>query len=288
MKRLVWFCGLLVLLAGFGGSGRSGGVSVIVTVHSWKVALGGKATRKVDRYTLTCDPPAGTLPFAARICADIRAHPLATVAPPVARTFCGGAVAPSPRVPGTFPYGIEVKAVVDGRKSVFGDDRPRECDWPVGWAAGLYRAAVANDARALAASEARLGCLEDPALLAQPTPWTLVYRCMGWPQSEAATNQTTLLLGRNPWLIRSMRRTVTDLFGGTHPIATRLISRDTRYDQRIVVLFEFADAVDCVTCGDDPAALADPTIAKVFRISYDRETRRGLVTKLCPTLSACR
>ena len=93
MKRLVWFCGLLVLLAGFGGSGRPGGVSVTVAVHSWKVAPGGKATRHVDRYTLTCDPPAGTLPFAARICADIRAHPLATLAPPAARTLCiGGGV----------------------------------------------------------------------------------------------------------------------------------------------------------------------------------------------------
>ena len=108
---------------------------------------------------------------------------------------------------------------------------------------------------------------------------------MGWRQSEATTNQTTLLLGRNPWLISSMRRTVTDLFGGAPPIATRLISHDSRYDQRIVVLFEFADVIDCVTCGDDPTALADPTTAKVFRMSYDRETRRGLVTRLCPTLA---
>src|SRR5262249_60262144 len=108
-------------------------------------------------------------------------------------------------------------------------------------------------------------CAEDPGLVARPTPWSLVYRWMGWPVSEASTNRTTLLLGRFPWLAPSMRRTVLDLFGGLAPIATRLIDYDSRYDQRIVVLFEFADAVDCLTCSDDPTALADPTSARVFR-----------------------
>ena len=169
MKRLVWFCGLLVLLAGFGGSGRSGGVSVTVTVHSLKVAPGGKhdaAGRPLHAHVRPAgrDAPVrerGSAPTSA----PIRSRP--STRRRRGRSASGGR-APRPTVPGTFPYGIEVRAVVDGKTSVFGDDRPRECDWPVGWSAGLYRAAVANDARGLAASEAKLGCVEDPALLAQP------------------------------------------------------------------------------------------------------------------------
>jgi hypothetical protein len=295
MRRLVWLSALVALLAGLGGAGAGAGaaggrgVSVTIRLSSWKVVPGARTTTRVDTFTLSCNPPRGTLPFAARLCRDIRAHPTATLTPPTARTVCSGVpVHPNPNVAATVPYALRVKTVVGGTATVFGDDRPQECDWPVGWATGLYWAAVERDSRRLAATEAKLGCLEDPALLATPTPWTLVYRCMGWPPSQASTNRTTLLLGRFPWLAPSMRRTVADMFGGVSPIATKLIDYDSRYDQRIVVLFEFAGVVDCVTCSDDPTALADPTVARVFRVSYDRETRRGLVTRLCETLTACR
>ena len=41
-------------------------------------------------------------------------------------------------------------------------------------------------------------------------------------------------------------------------------------------------------CANDPTALADATTARVFRVNYDPETRRGLVTRLCETIAACR
>ena len=85
-----------------------------------------------------------------------------------------------------------------------------------------------------------------------------------------------------------MRRTVLDMFGGVPPVSTRIIDYDSRYDRRVVVLFEFAGSIDCVMCANDPTALADATTARVFRVNYDPETRHGLVTRLCETIAACR
>jgi hypothetical protein len=293
MRRVTVLGCALVLLAG--AAGTAGGensrrVSVTVKRYAYRVAPNAAPQLQVTAYTLSCDPPAGTLPFARRICADIRAHPVATLSPPAARETCSGAPPelPHPATVRVVPWGTVVRAAAAGKVATFGHPRPPACHWPGDWSARLYSAAASGDPRAVRAVERTLGCAEDPALLAVPPPWTLIYRCMGWPLRDASTNGTTLLLGRYPWLAPSMRRTVVDMFGGIPPVSTRLIDYDTRYDRRVIALFEFAGDVDCLTCGDDPTALADDTTARVFRVSYDPATRRGLVTRLCETVRACR
>jgi hypothetical protein len=184
--------------------------------------------------------------------------------------------------------GVVVRAAAGGKVSTFGSTRPSTCSWPGDWSARLYAAAADRDAQALSEAERTLGCAEDPALLAVPPPWRLIYRCLGLPVADATANRTTQLLARYPWLAPGMRRAMIDLFGGVPPVSTRLIDFDSRYDRRVVVLFEFAGEVDCLTCGDDPTALADATTAKVFRVSYDPGTHRGLVSRLCETIAACR
>ena len=251
-------------------------------------ARGRPATQHVQTFTLACDPPRGTLPFAARLCADIAAHPLALLTPPAARGTCIGPPALEPGWTGSVVSNVEVTTVAGGTTDRFDlGHEPAECRWPTGLSASLYAAAAARDAKALRAREAKLGCLEDPVLLIEPTPWPLVHRCMGWPVSDASTNATTLLLARYPWLASKLRQTLTELFGGTHPSLVRLVEYDRRTDQRIVAILEFPGIVDCLTCGDDPTALATTT-GRVVRVSYDRETRVGLVTRFCDTITACR
>ena len=267
MKPAVLLCAAAVALAGFGGGAGPADRGVSLTVSG-----------AGSRLTLGCAPAHGSIPFAARLCADVRAHPMAMLGPAAPRAECRGR--------GGTGH-VEVRVVAGGIRTTFGGPPARPCAWPLSGSLELYAAAAARDGRRLAAAEQNLGCLEDPALLVQPTPWTLVYDCMGWPRSEAETNDTTLLLERYPWLATRMRRAVFDFFGGVHPISARLIDYDRRVDQRIVVIYEFARSVDCLTCSDDPTALASTT-GRVFRVSYDRETRRGLVTRLCDTVKACR
>lgn len=281
---------LLVGVAGTAGGEVNKRISVTVKRYAYRVAPNAAPQLQVDTYTLSCNPQGGTLPFANRICADIRAHPVATLSPPAARRTCSGppAVLPPATTVRVVPWGTVVRAAGGGHVATFGASRPPACNWPGDWSARLYSAAASGDTRTLAEVEKTLGCAEDPALLAMPPPRTLIYRCMGWPLSEATANRTTLLLGRFPWLAPQMRRTVFDMFGGVPPVSTRIIDYDSRYDRRVVVIFEYADEIDCLTCGAAPTALADDTTAKVFRVNYDPETRRGLVTRLCETIAACR
>src|SRR5262245_22237886 len=99
MRQLACACGLLVLLAGFGGSGGADRVSVVVT--------SGAMT-----YTLRCAPASGTLPFAVRLCADIRAHPVAMLTPPTARSSCSAPAG----------HRLRVRTVANGVRAVFGDE----------------------------------------------------------------------------------------------------------------------------------------------------------------------
>jgi hypothetical protein len=291
MRRAALIVLVLALAAVLGGTARAGGVEVTVKRYAYVLEPGAEPRLRVDTYTLTCDPARGTLPYARRICADIRAHPFATLSPPPSRPSCIGPPPPVPRpsdVRKVVPWGVVVRAVAAGKVASFGSAHPIPCAWPGESGTRLYAAAIDRDPRALRASEAALRCFEDPALLAEPPPWTLIYRCMHEPVRIASGFETARVFASNPWLAPAMRRTVVDLFGGVPPISTRLIGFNTRYDRRVVVLYVFADDVDCVTCGDDPTALADDTTATVFRVSYDPATRRGLVTRLCETVRACR
>ena len=126
--------------------------------------LRGLETRS---YTLTCDPAGGTLPLADQICAVIAAHPSAMLAPAQGRATCS----PPAGVPS-----LTVTATADGVTRSFGG--VPMCSWPVGTTLQVYAAATGGDAEALAKAAAVLHCGEDPALLALPTPWTDVNRCL--------------------------------------------------------------------------------------------------------------
>ena len=142
---------------------RSARSSVTTTAPS---RLPGPGT---PSYTLTCDPAGGTaaagstrsapsLPPTRRRC-SLRTQGRATCSPPAGRSGPDG----------------------------HGDGRRRHAElWrraDVQLAASrttlqVYAAATGGDAEALAQAAAALHCGEDPALLALPTPWADVNRCL--------------------------------------------------------------------------------------------------------------
>ena len=138
---------LLCAVAGCGGTADPGlGHGVVVDLE-----LGSSTGR--EHYTLRCDPPGGSLPFAPRLCAEIHRHPVAMLDPGKARSTCLG----------TLRMGVSVSVRVAGttqRRSVFGGQP--FCDWPGGVALAIYYAAAEHDLRTVDRAARRLGCAEDP------------------------------------------------------------------------------------------------------------------------------
>jgi hypothetical protein len=149
---------------------------VSLTIRLTEYTGGLPARPHTRSFSLTCDPPGGTLSFAARVCRDIRLHPRAMLRPPRRRSLCGG----SPWSPK-----LTVVASANGKKTTLSGIP--FCDWPGGAALGLYWAAARHDERTIALAEPRLRCDEDPVLLAQPTPFASASACFHglWtPRSE--------------------------------------------------------------------------------------------------------
>jgi hypothetical protein len=132
--------------------------------------LGTPAARRrrlqTRSFTLTCEPPAGTLPLGARVCQDIARHPRAMLDPGPARSGCFGGDMPE----------LKVVATVSGSKTSFGG-RPF-CNWPGGTAVAIYWEATQADSSRLDWIEPRLRCDEDPTLLERPTPWASLVACL--------------------------------------------------------------------------------------------------------------
>jgi hypothetical protein len=143
------------------------GVSVRVGVTTYVSGV-----RRMQSFTLTCNPRGGSLPFAARICEDIKLHPKAMVDPPTPgpppdkRSSCSG---------GPFMPQVSVRARRNGRIRTFSGSPG--CDWPGGQAIAVYFDAAEGDARDLPRSELELRCDEDPTLFTVPTPLASVAAC---------------------------------------------------------------------------------------------------------------
>jgi hypothetical protein len=159
---------------------RSSAISVQVRVTTYD-APSHKAVE--HRFTLRCKPTSGSLPLAARLCADIAHHPVSMLSPGRARSLCGGLV---------FGPVVAVSANRSGHRSSFGGQPG--CGWPGGTALAIYWAATNRDTKLLAALEPRLRCDDDPALLAMPPQWNSIAACTHgrWtPRSERLISLAT-------------------------------------------------------------------------------------------------
>jgi hypothetical protein len=152
------------LITGGCGNGRpSSAISVRVRVTTYDARSHTPTER---RFTLGCKPTSGSLPFAARLCADVARHPVSMLSPGRARSVCGGRV---------FGPVVDVTTVRSGQAASFGGQPG--CGWPGGTALAIYWAAATRDARALSALEPRLRCDDDPTLLAMPPQWASIAAC---------------------------------------------------------------------------------------------------------------
>jgi hypothetical protein len=155
------------------GSAGGGRVSVHIRVSTYQPST---RERRNQSFSLTCSPPSGTLPFAARICEDIAEHGRAMLRPYKARSVCLG----SP-----FMLELTVWASTGGSETTL--KGAPFCNWPGGTALGIYWAATQHDARTLDRYEPRLRCDEDRILLARPTPRASISACrrgLWTPRSE--------------------------------------------------------------------------------------------------------
>lgn len=159
--------GVTVIAAGCGGARAKSAISVQIKVTSTFFGESQVYSKPHTRsYTLSCRPTGGTLPFAARVCADIVRHPQPMLDPLPARTSCLG----SPNM-----AEVTVTARYAG-KTATSTDSP-DCEWPGGLGAAIYFDAVLRNRRYLALTEPRLRCEEDRALLVEPTPFVSVEAC---------------------------------------------------------------------------------------------------------------
>lgn len=151
-------CALFV--CGCGGAPRSA-VRVDVTVST------SFPHERTAHYTLRCRPAGGSLPHAARVCADIARHPGAMLTPGRPRSVC----AQPPGAPE-----VTVDSHWDGRAFSYADSPG--CDWPRGAETGVYYAAATGDLVALGRYERILRCDDDPVLLyAKPTRHASIVAC---------------------------------------------------------------------------------------------------------------
>lgn len=162
-----------LIASGCGGGEPSSAISVQVRVTT----VDPRSHEPTEhRFTLGCKPTSGSLPFAARLCADVAQHPISMLSPGRARSVCGGRA---------FGPVVEVNTAWSGRTSSF--DGAPGCGWPGGTALAIYWAAASRDAKALSALEPRLRCDDDPTLLAMPPQWASIAACthgLWTPQAE--------------------------------------------------------------------------------------------------------
>jgi hypothetical protein len=172
-------CGLLLVLVGCGGTSqavRRGRIDVRIRLTTYRLAV-----RKVQSFTLFCEPTGGNLPLAARVCRDIRVHPQAMLdpprpGPPRKSSLCAG---------GPFMPQLAVTVTANGKTRRFGGSPG--CNWPGGQAVAVYFDAATNESQDMSGSESELRCDEDPMLLAVPTPLASVVACrhgLWTPRSE--------------------------------------------------------------------------------------------------------
>lgn len=171
----------VLLLAGFsfGSAGRTkqrSSIGVRIRVTSFRATV-----RRVQSFTLSCNPTGGTLPLAGLVCRDIALHPKAMLdppgpQPPSTSIVCAG---------GPFRPELSVTATASGVTRAFAGSPG--CSWPGDQAIGVYYDAAENDAPDLRRSESELRCDEDPVLFEVPTPLASVVACrhgLWTPRSE--------------------------------------------------------------------------------------------------------
>jgi Subtilisin inhibitor-like len=110
---------LIALLAACGTALRS---TPTLAASSITVAIEVKVVRPQPsdvRYSLRCNPTSGTLPLAARVCADIAAQPAFMLRPQPARVLCYSEV--------LGPV-VTIRTTWQGRPSTFSGEPG--CGWP--------------------------------------------------------------------------------------------------------------------------------------------------------------
>ncbi len=147
MKRatIALCCGLLVLLAGFGGTDRSSRadtISLQFELDTWTHK--GGMEPQARSFSLTCNPTGGTLPLAERICRDVELHPKVMLDPP-------------PRICNTGakrPPTLAVMATANGRTTRF--DTWKNC----GVTIEIYSSAIEENLAEVERLEPQLRCFE--------------------------------------------------------------------------------------------------------------------------------
>jgi hypothetical protein len=170
-RALLLCCAILALAAGLGGTDATGQpvAGVSVTVDRFTYSVYPNTAPPVDElFSLTCNPPAGTISFAGQLCSDIAKHPAGMLTPvSPASGSCdvnfGAAIAiasggipsflePSPGPSGTTRTRLTVSVQSGGKTT----------ELPGGCAAGpaylIYVAAAANDGATIAKLEPELRC----------------------------------------------------------------------------------------------------------------------------------
>jgi hypothetical protein len=178
-RALLRCCAVLVLLAGFGGKGATGQslAGVSVTVDRFIYSVYPNTDPPVDElFTLTCNPPAGTMPFAARLCADIAKHPIGMLTPvsPASAAcsinFRTAIATASAAIPSFLAPPGSTRGRTQTRLTVSVQSGGETTELPGGCAAGpayfIYLAAAANDAATIARLEPELRCEEGANALA--------------------------------------------------------------------------------------------------------------------------
>jgi hypothetical protein len=159
-RALAW-CGVVMLLVGWGSAGARSLAHVRVEIDLVTTIRknDGAISRHDREVVLTCHPTGGTLPYAARVCGDIDAHPVAMLHPATPRSHCPGEL--PARGPVTTIVGLVT--TVDG-VATRAQPTSLGCPWPGGARLGVFQAAAERDAKDLATAERRLRCDEPPFL----------------------------------------------------------------------------------------------------------------------------
>jgi hypothetical protein len=148
------------LVSGCGGNDQTGtALSIRITTGVNYRPVGD---RRIEPFTLHCDPTGGDMPNRVELCRLIAKHPQAMLFPFHSISACD------------IPASVKVSGVSHGRVVRF--DRSI-CEWPGSTGSFAYYAATFSP-HDLAIAAVRLRCDEDPSLLRKPTPWTRVHACM--------------------------------------------------------------------------------------------------------------
>ena len=181
---------LLLFLGDASAAPRRGPVSAQIRLVTYRGAV-----RKVQTFSLTCNPAKGNLLLAARVCRDLSLHPKAMLDPP--HRIPGGKTITC--IGGPFMPQLSVSATSNGTTRRFGGSPG--CSWPGDQAVSVYFDAAEDNERDLTRAESLLRCDEDPALFTLPTPLASVVACthgLWTPRSE----QLIRLAEKTPALAR--------------------------------------------------------------------------------------